>query len=361
VVVNTTVVGCGAVAQGLYQQPLRELERRGLLRVTGLVDSQRQHAETLRRSFPHAAVSDDLTSALKSTPSELTLVLSPVRFHPEHTVVALGHNNHVLCEKPMATAESQCDEMIAVARRNSRVLAVGMIRRFFPAFAHLKALLDRQELGELRGFSYQEGKLFDWDVKTPAGFVRQEGGGAGLLFDIGSHVLDSLLWIFGGCQVVSSADDAMAGVESNVSLEVQTPHCRGTVRLSWDSPMKNELRVLGTKGEAVLRVDQFDRLALRGPAGFREVPVTHSYPADAAQPSGRVLSPRLYVQGISCQLVQVVRAIRLGERPAVSGEEGRECVRLIEAARHLARPMEMPWLDPAQREAYQRRHWSNHQ
>src|SRR5262249_38536389 len=58
--VKTTIVGCGAVAQRLYQNPLRELERQGVLRVTGLVDRHLPHAETMRASFPHAAVHDDL-------------------------------------------------------------------------------------------------------------------------------------------------------------------------------------------------------------------------------------------------------------------------------------------------------------
>lgn len=357
--VKTTVVGCGAVAQKLYQNPLKELERRGILSVTGLVDRHLPHAETLRRSFPRAAVHDDLERALKETGSTLTLVLSPVEFHPEHTLLALEHGNHVLCEKPMAATAAKCDEMIAAANRKGRVLAIGMIRRFFPSFAQLKELVARQELGELRSFNYREGRLFDWDVKTPAVFSKGKESGAGLLFDIGAHVLDALMWILGVSRVASYADDALRGVESNLTMELDTPACQGTVQLSWDSPLKNELRVVGSKGEAVLRVDQFDRLAIRTEAEFREVTIAHGYPADTIEPSRRAISPRLYTQSLYCQLIQVVRAIQLGEPPAVSGEQGKECVQLIESACRLARPLEMPWLDGEQREAYQQLHWSS--
>jgi predicted dehydrogenase len=310
----------------------------------------------MQASFPRAAVHDDLDQAMKTKESELTLVLSPVQFHPEHTILALEHDNHVLCEKPMAASVAQCDEMLAAAQRKGRILAVGMIRRFFPSFAHLKELLDRKELGELHSFNYREGKLFDWDVKTPAAFSKGKGSGAGLLFDIGPHVLDALIWLFGMPRVVSYSDDAIGGVESNFIMELETPACLGTVQVSWDSPLKNELRVIGSKGEAVLRVDQFDRLAIRTGAEYREVKVDHRYPADTAQPSHKMMSPRLYTQSLYCQLIQVVRAIRLGERPAVSGAEGKECVRLLESASRQARPFEMPWLDAGQREAYQRLH-----
>ena len=70
-VIKTTVVGCGAVAQRLYLQPLKELERQGILRVTQLVDRHLPHAETLRKAFPRAAVYDDLERALTSKESLL--------------------------------------------------------------------------------------------------------------------------------------------------------------------------------------------------------------------------------------------------------------------------------------------------
>src|SRR5437870_4943573 len=101
--IKTLIVGCGAVAQRLYRKPLRKLERQGLLRVTGLVDSHISHAETLRSWFPAAATYGNLEHALKSCASDLTLVLSPVHLHHEQTILALQHKNHVLCEKPMAT------------------------------------------------------------------------------------------------------------------------------------------------------------------------------------------------------------------------------------------------------------------
>jgi predicted dehydrogenase len=360
VTVTATVVGCGAVAQRLYHAPLKKLERQGLLRVVGLVDRHLPHAETMRPSFPHARLSDDLTKALESNPSDLTLVLSPAQLHAEHAICALRHKNHVLCEKPMAATEAKCAEMIAAARDAGRLLAVGMIRRFFPSFARLRDWVTQGELGEVRSFSYREGKVFDWDVKTPAGFVRDREGGAGLLSDIGPHAIDYLIWLFGTPTVTSCADDALVGgVESNLVIELETPVCPGSVQLSWDGPLKNELRVVGSKAEAVLRVDEFSKLAIKKASGFEEVPVEYQYPADLEQPTRKRISPRLYTQSLYCQMIQLLRAIRLGEPPAVSGESGRECVGVIEAARRLAQPIEMPWLDPGQQTAYQDLHWRN--
>src|SRR3954451_19230066 len=133
--IRTTVVGCGAVAQKLYRKPLKKLEGQGVLQVVALVDRNLGHARALHEAFPRATVHEDQARALEEGRAELTLVLSPARFHAEQSILALRHRSHVLCEKPMAPTESQCDEMIVAAKESRRVLAVGMVRRFLPAFA----------------------------------------------------------------------------------------------------------------------------------------------------------------------------------------------------------------------------------
>jgi hypothetical protein len=80
-------------------------------------------------------------------------------------------------------------------------------------------------------------------------------------------------WFIGASEVVSYSDDALGGVEGNVLLDLETQVGPGTMQLSWDFPLANELRVQGSEGEAVLRLDLFDKLAVRkGGAGFQEVP-----------------------------------------------------------------------------------------
>jgi predicted dehydrogenase len=271
----------------------------------------------------------------------------------------LQHKNHVLCEKPMATTEADCVAMLGAAATADRILAIGMVRRFFPAFAQMKAWIDERVLGDIHGYCYREGKLLDWDVKTPGGFIRKNGCGSGLLFDIGPHALDLLLWLFGVPRVLSYADDALSGVEANVVMDLEAPGGSGSVQLSWDFPLKNELRVLGSKGEAVLRVDQLDALALKKGSSFQQFKILHPFPADTLRPARQTMSPALYTQCIYCQLIQLARAIQLGEAPAVNGEFGRECVRVMELARRHAQPIDMPWLNANQRQAYQTLHWTN--
>lgn len=356
---SIAIVGCGAVAQRLYLEPLRQLERRGILRVAALVDPQPAHVRALQRAFRQAKSFDDLSEVWKQGTIDLTLILTPAHLHALQAAAALSHGSHVLCEKPMAMNVADCDSMNAAAREAKRVLAIGMIRRFFPAVATLRSLLHSGQLGDIQSFDYREGRRFDWEVTTPAAFRRRSEGGTGVLFDIGPHALDVLGWVFGDLEIVSYADDALAGVESNAAIEVDSPICPGRVQLSWDFPLANELRIGGSKGQAVLRLDQFDRLATNAPGRWEEVSLDAAFPGGLEAASTLKIIPRDYGAAITCQLIQTIRAIQLHEAPAVDGEAGRRCVALLEAALAMARPLDMPWLAHEQQEAYRSLHWTS--
>ncbi len=355
---HTTIVGCGAVAQRLYRKPLQQLAKQGILKIVSLVDPVAEHSEVLGAFFPGASRYRGLGEAL-SRSSDLTLILSPAHLHCEQAIEALGHGSHVLCEKPMATTAEDCARMNVAAANAKRVLAVGMIRRFYPAFAQLKQILAEGRLGTLESFDYREGHKFEWDVTTPAAFRPRHAGGTGVLFDIGPHVLDHLTWTFGELRVLGYSDDAFGGIESNMSMDVAAPGCRGSIHLSWDSPQANELRVFGSSGEAVLRIDRFDHLALRTRSTYVPQAITVSYAADLALPAQSSVVVRSYPQAVYGQLVQVARAITLGEPPAVDGESGTRTVSALATALSMARPLAVPWLNPCEKAAFGRLHWTN--
>jgi predicted dehydrogenase len=353
-----TIVGCGAVAQRLYRTPLQQLERRGAVKVVSLVDPAADHAHALASTFPGARIHSALESALEATPSDAALILSPAHLHCQQTIIAFDHGNHVLCEKPMANSVAECDAMNSAAARAKRVLAIGMIRRYFPAFAELKRVIEAERLGELISFEYREGHKFEWEVTTAAAFRPRSAGGTGVLFDIGPHVIDHLAWTFGDLMVSAYTDDSLGGIESNLTMEVATPRCPGSVALSWDQPQLNELRVFGTKGEAALRIDRFDQLGLLDSDGWRPHLPTARFAADLAAPPRTTIAPRSYPQAMLAQLVQFVRAVTGGEPPAVDGASGRATIAALESSLSIARPLRHGWLDEAEQASFGRLHWN---
>ena len=357
--IRTIVVGCGAVAQRLYRKPLARLVKQRLVEVVGLVDPAAEHAREMATSFAGARHFASLEEACRQTRPQLTLILTPPALHCAQTLTAFEHGSHVLCEKPMANSTAECQRMNEAAASAQRVLAIGMIRRYFPAFAKLRTLVQGGALGRLQSFEYREGHKFEWAVTTPAAFKPRSQGGAGVLFDIGTHALDFLQSVFGSLTVAHYADDAAGGIEATVAMGLRSQVCPGEMHLSWDVPQLNELRVVGSSAEAVLRVDRFDQLALGRPGAFVSQVIDVSFPVDLQKDASRRIVPLSYPDAVLCQLVQVLRAIALGEKPAVDGQGGAACIALLEQALSVAAPLPEPWLASREQAAAARLHWSN--
>ena len=80
-------------------------------------------------------------------PFEAAIVASPNYLHSEHTKVLLKAKRHVLVEKPMALNAEECQEMIAIAKSQKRLLANGLSMRKFVLFERIKQLIDEGSIG----------------------------------------------------------------------------------------------------------------------------------------------------------------------------------------------------------------------
>ncbi len=341
--VQVVVVGCGAVSQFAHVPALQVLERSGEVRVAGLVDPAAPQRAEVAKSFPTAAAYDDLAQCPLDART-LAIIATPPRFHAPQSVHALRQGAAVLCEKPMAASVADAEAMLAAARETGGVLAVGIFRRFFPAFEALKAVFDREPLGELRGFSIQEGGKFGWGAASDS-FFRRDMTMGGVFYDVGVYVVDLLLSLMGEPLGFAYEDDAMGGVEANCRLELTYARgVRGTVRLSRDWQTRNRYDFHFARGTVSWRAGEANRLHL----SLDGVPFSlgGELAAVAAGPGGVPLeSPtRTALQCFTEQVRNVVGAMRGEQAVRVPGEEGVRSLRFIAdcyAARTL---MEMPWL-----------------
>ena len=350
------VVGCGAVAEGLYLGALRRVEARGLARVTALVDPNVARAAKLARHLPRARCFATIDEALASAVPDLVIVASPAGFHATQTIAALEAGSTVLCEKPMTTSTEDADRMLAAADETGRLLAVGMVRRTFPSVIQARELITL--LGDDLRFVYREGQVYSWPVSTDAAFRRATAGG-GVLTDFGSHALDLLASLFGAPTVVGYADDAEgSGVETNCRVDLSFKRARGTAQLSWSEPLVTGLHVYGSEAELFLHPTQPDDLRIRERGGsWRQRACDASWPVDLRVDGARA-TPRTYYDCIHQQLVLALRAVALGEPVPATGTDGRVIVRATEACYAGAASLELPWLPRDEREAAASRHWS---
>ena len=87
--------------------------------------------------------------ALENPSIDAYIVVSPSKFHMQTVKDLAGAGKHILCEKPMAMDEHECETMIRAADENKIVLQIGFMRRFEPSFVHAKETVDSGVIGDV--------------------------------------------------------------------------------------------------------------------------------------------------------------------------------------------------------------------
>ena len=110
--------------------------------------------------------------------------------HYEQIKYALNHHCHVLCEKPLAEAPEQADELLELSRKTGCLVQMAHLARFAPTFREMKRMIEAGEIGRIL-------------TCVMRGKEDTRGGGEDMLV-LGTHVLDAAAWIFGRPEQVYS-------------------------------------------------------------------------------------------------------------------------------------------------------------
>ena len=117
----------------------------------------------------------------------------PTDLHVEASQIALNAGKHVLCEKPMALSADGCDQMIAAAKKNDRILMIAQVLRFWPEYKFLERFVRSGEYGKIRNATFvRRCGIPDWSKWLPH---EERSGGA--LLDLLVHDIDQILFLFG--------------------------------------------------------------------------------------------------------------------------------------------------------------------
>jgi predicted dehydrogenase len=214
-----------------------------------------------------------LDGALRQSDADAVYVATPVFLHGPQTIAALNAGRHVLCEKPMAMHYAEACAMQEAAVRSGRKLGVAYYRRMYPKVKRAKELMDAGVIGQpFMG----EAVVHEWrdDVETGwRGSAELAGGGP--LYDIGSHRIDLLNFLFGkpvrATGHLSTLHHKIA-VEDNATVLVEYENgARGLVDVRWHSRVaRDEFRIRGTKGE--INLTPLNDAPLVSPAGVEQIP-----------------------------------------------------------------------------------------
>ncbi|MFJ3158797.1 Gfo/Idh/MocA family protein [Streptomyces kanasensis] len=280
---------------------------------------------------------------------DLVVVASPNRTHVPLATAALEAGLPVVVDKPVAGTAAEARDLAALAERRGLLLSVFQNRRWDADFRTLRALLDAGELGEVQRF---ESRFERWRPQ-PKGGWRESGAPeeiGGLLYDLGSHVVDQALVLFGpAVRVYAEVDVRRPGAEADDDTFVAITHASGVRSHLYVSATTAQLgprfRVLGSRGgfvkygldpqEAALREGArpvagepwgVEPEALWGRVGAGESPLTGGGRPVPTLPGDY---PAYYAA--------VAAALRDGTPPPVTAGEAAAALDVLEAARRSAR------------------------
>lgn len=344
---SAAVVGCGALAELYYAPALKGIQPVEPVRVTALVDPNQTRRTVLSRFFPEARGLASVDE-LKPGEADFAIVASPQKFHAAQTVALLRSGVHVLCEKPMASTVQEADAMVAAATENRRLLSVGLFRRFFPTSLMVRELVTGGALGKPVSFEWMEGGPFNWPAASPSFFQKSASPG-GVFADVGTHVLDLLLWWFGEPESFDYEDDALGGIEANARVKLRFAHgVTGSLRLSRDTAIPNGARIRFERGSIWFQGASADSavVQLDGCSHVVRGSLHQTPPANAGTGTGFGAQARTYSQSFMEQILNLCRAIRGEESLLVPGAEAARGMDLIGRCYASRRRMPMPWLTP---------------
>ena len=187
--IRYAVVGLGHIAQTAVLPAFKHAENSKLAAiVTGSREKDRELSERYRIK---AYTYDDLEAALEKEQVDAVYIATPNILHREHTERAAQAGVHVLCEKPMATTQEDCEAMMRAAAENNVKLMIAYRLHFNDANLHVVRTAKSGKLGDLRYF----GSLFGMQVNEGNVRTRKDLGG-GTLFDIGIYCINAARYLF---------------------------------------------------------------------------------------------------------------------------------------------------------------------
>jgi predicted dehydrogenase len=168
--------------------------------LAGVVIRSSERRGDLERDHPGMPAYDDLAQ-LASARADAVAISTPADTHVPLVLEAVSLGLPVVCDKPFALQSAAARQALKEAERAGVPLTVYQNRRFDADFLTVRAVIDSGELGRVTRF---ESRIEQY---TPPAGIPSSGGG--ILLDLGAHVVDQALLLFGPViSVYAELDDA---------------------------------------------------------------------------------------------------------------------------------------------------------
>lgn len=327
--IKTAVIGYGFSAKTFHIPFITALPDFELVAISS---SQRA---AVNADWPSVHCYDDALSLLNQSDVQLVIITAPNDVHFELAKLALMADKHVVIEKPFVIDATDGDTLINLAKDKGKVLSVYHNRRWDGDFLTVKQLIESRRLGDIKHY---ESHFDRFRPSVRQRWREQAAVGGGVLFDLGPHLLDQALILFGTPNGITAQCCVMREGSNNVDyFHIVLDYAEHNVVLHCDlfsAGPNRRFTVKGNKGHyEKLGLDPQEPRLIEG-----VLPTTPEWAAESPKDygtvyneSGAVIEPTI-TGGYQHYFSELAVSIRNGTLPPVTAEQALENIKLITLA-----------------------------
>lgn len=331
---HTAFVGYGSGGR-IYNAPI--LSSVSGFKVVKILTSSPNNIRAANSDFPEAEVVADISGILEDPSIHLVILVLPNHLHYTFGKQILEAGKNLLVEKPFTPHVKEANELINLAHKNKLVLSVNHNRRWDSDFRTVKKLIEKDFLGRVVEYEAHFDR-FRNEIK-PGWKEEKELPGSGILYDLGSHLIDQALHLFGLPKEVF-ADIRMqrdnAQVPDNFELLLFYPQLKVTLKAGTLVKEKGPTySVHGTKGSFVKYGADVQEEALKNGENPKNSSNWGKEPKEIWGKLNTVDKKELFPGEAGDYRVvyqNLYNAITSGAALEVKPEQARDVIRIIEAA-----------------------------
>jgi 1,5-anhydro-D-fructose reductase (1,5-anhydro-D-mannitol-forming) len=250
--VRWLLVGAGDIARKRVASALAEAMQSEIVAVC---DMSPESAQSLALEYGVKEIFTDLGQALEESSADAVYVATPVCFHVQQAIQSMKAGYHVLVEKPLGLSARDCEPALVVAEQSGKVAGCSYYRRFFPAYQQAQKMIEMGEFGQVVLVRMTYFSWFNPTADDPKHWrVVRERAGGGPLSDMGTHMFDVLIGLFGlPASVYARCGNLVHqwNVEDCASLVMQLQDGAQVVAsFHWNSrTWRHEFEIVGTEAK----------------------------------------------------------------------------------------------------------------
>ncbi|MGC4104420.1 Gfo/Idh/MocA family oxidoreductase [Ferruginibacter sp.] len=290
--------------------------------------------------YPGIISYDTYEAMLADAAIELVIVNTPNYTHYELAKKALLAGKHIIVEKPFCITVAECDELIALAKEKNKMISVYQNRRYDSDFKIIKKVLQENMLGDIVEAEFHFDRYSE--ILSPKVHKETPGPGTGLLYDLGSHLIDQALCLFGMPEAVFAdvfAARKISLVDDYMEILLFYPSKRVRIKASYvvREPLPS-YAIHGTKGSFIKARTDVQEKALQ--AGLSpDMPDWGKEPENEmgllhTEKDGKEIREYLHSENGNYREYYdgIYQTLTAGAPLPVSAEEGKNVIQVIEKA-----------------------------